>query len=46
MTTDKLYDTIKAWRDAVTIEGMTSMAYEMYNVLKQLEAYILIEQYK
>lgn len=46
MTTDKLYDTIKAWRDAVTIEGMTSMAYEMYNVLKQLEADMLIEQAK
>ena len=46
MTTERLYDTIKTWRDAVTIEGMTSMAYEMYNVLKQLEADMLIEQAK
>lgn len=46
MTTEKLYDTIKAWRDAITIEGMTSMAYEMNNVLKQLEADMLIEQSK
>lgn len=35
MTTEKLYDTIKVWRDAITIEGMTSMAYETNNVLKQ-----------
>lgn len=46
MTTEKLYDTIKVWRDAITIEGMTSMAYEMNNVLKQLEADMLIEQSK
>ena len=46
MTTERLYDTIKTWRDSVTIEGMTSMAYEMNNVLKQLEADILIEQSK
>ena len=46
MTTERLYDTIKVWRDAVTIEGMTSMAYEMDNVLKQLEADMLIEQSK
>lgn len=46
MTTEKLYDTIKVWRDAITIEGMTSMAYEMDNVLKQLEADMLIEQSK
>ena len=46
MTTENLYDTIKVWRDAITIEGMTSMAYEMDNVLKQLEADMLIEQSK
>ena len=46
MTTERLYDTIKTWRDSVTAEGMTSMAYEMYNVLKQLEADMLIEQAK
>ncbi len=46
MTTEKLYDIIKVWRDAITIEGMTSMAYEMNNVLKQLEADMLIEQSK
>lgn len=46
MTTERLYDTIKVWRDAITIEGMTSMAYEMNNMLKQLEADMLIEQSK
>ena len=46
MTTEKLYDTIKVWRDAITIEGMTSMAYEMNEVMKQLEADMLIEQSK
>lgn len=46
MTTERLYDTIKVWHDAITIEGMTSMAYEMNNVLKQLEADMLIEQSK
>ena len=46
MTTERLYDTIKTWRDSVTAEGMTSMAYEMNNVLKQLEADMLIEQSK
>lgn len=46
MTTENLYDTIKVWHNAITIEGMTSMAYEMNNVLKQLEADMLIEQSK
>lgn len=46
MTIERLYDIIKVWHDAVTIEGMTSMAYEMDNVLKQLEADMLIEQSK
>ena len=46
MTTERLYDTIKTWRDSVTAEGMTSMAYEMNNVLKQLESDMLIEKAK
>ena len=46
MTTEKLYDTIKAWRDSVTTEGMIFTGEEMDNVLKQLEADILIEQSK
>ena len=46
MNIEKLYDTIKVWRDAITIEGMTSMTYEMDNVLKQLESDMLIEQSK
>ena len=46
MTTERLYGTIKTWRDSVTAEGMTSMAYEMNNVLKQLESDMLIEQSK
>ena len=46
MTTEKLYDTIKVWRDAITIKGMTIMTYEMNEVLKQLEADMLMEQSK
>lgn len=46
MTIERLYDTIKTWCDSVTAEGMTSMAYEMNNVLNQLEADMLIEQSK
>ena len=46
MTTDKLYDIIKAWRDSVTAEGMIATGAEMNNVLKQLEADMLIEQSK
>ena len=46
MTTEKLYDTIKAWRDSVTAEGMIATGAEMNNVLKQLEADMLIEQSK
>ena len=46
MTIERLYDTIKVWHDAITIEGMTSMVYEMNNVLKQLETDMLIEQSK
>ena len=46
MTTEKLYDTIKTWRDFVTAEGMIATGAEMNNVLKQLEADMLIEQSK
>lgn len=46
MTNEKLYDTIKAWRDYVIAEGMVATGAEMNNVLKQLEADILIEQSK
>ena len=46
MTTGKLYDIIKTWRDSVTAEGMIATGAEMDNVLKQLEADMLIEQSK
>ena len=46
MTTEKLYDIIKTWRDSVTAEGMIATGTEMDNVLKQLEADMLIEQSK
>ena len=46
MTTEKLYDIIKTWRDSVTAEGMIATGAEMNNVLKQLEADMLIEQSK
>ena len=46
MTTERLYDTIKTWRDSVTAEGMIDTGAEMNNVLKQLEADMLIEQSK
>ena len=46
MTTEKLYDIIKAWRDSVTAEGMIATGAEMDNVLKQLEADMTIEQSK
>lgn len=46
MTTEKLYDIIKSWRDSVTTEGMIATGEEMNNVLKQLEADMLIEQSK
>ena len=46
MTTKKLYDVIKAWRDSVTAEGMIATGTEMNNVLKQLEADMIIEQSK
>lgn len=43
MTIERLYDTIKTWRDSVTAEGMIATGAEMDNVLKQLEADMLIE---
>ena len=46
MTTEKLYDIIKTWRDSVTADGMIATGAEMNNVLKQLEADMLIEQSK
>ena len=46
MTTERLYDTIKSWRDSVTAEGMIATGAEMDNVLKQLEADMLIEKAK
>lgn len=46
MTTEKLYDTIKTWRDSVTAEGMIATGTEMNNVLEQLEFDMLIEQSK
>ena len=46
MTTEKLYDIIKTWRDSVTAEGMIATGAEMDNLLKQLEADMLIEQSK
>ena len=46
MTTERLYDTIKTWRDSVTAEGMIATGAEMDNVLKQLESDMLIEQSK
>ena len=46
MTTEKLYDIIKAWRDSVTTEGMIATGTEMNDVLKQLEVNMTIEQSK
>ena len=46
MTTEKLYDIIKTWRDSVTAESMIATGAEMDNVLKQLEADMIIEKAK
>lgn len=46
MTTERLYDIIKSWRDSVIAEGMIATGAEMDNVLNQLEADMLIEQSK
>ena len=46
MTTERLYDTIKGWRDSVITEGMIATGTEMNDVLKQLEVNMTIEQSK
>lgn len=46
MTTEKLYDVVKGWRDVVSAEGMIFTCAEMDNVLKQLKADMFIEQSK
>lgn len=46
MTTEKLYDIIKAWRDSCDTAGLYLVAKDMNATLKQLEADMLIEQSK
>ena len=46
MTTERLYDTIKAWRDSCDTAGLYLVAKDMDTTLKQLEADMLIEQSK
>ena len=46
MTTKKLYDIIKAWRDSCDTAGLYLVAKDMDATLKQLEADMLIEQSK
>ena len=46
MTTEKLYDIIKAWSVRIHDEGFLMMENEMLDVLKSLEADMLIEQSK
>lgn len=46
MTTEKLYDTIKAWRDSCDTAGLYLIAKDMDVTLKQLESDMLIEQSK
>lgn len=46
MTTEKLYDTIKGWRDSCNTAGLYLVAKDMDTTLKQLEADMLIEQSK
>lgn len=46
MTTEKLYDTIKGWRDCFDAAGLYLVAKDMDTTLKQLEADMLIEQSK
>lgn len=46
MTTEKLYDTIKVWRDSCDTAGLYLIAKDMDATLKQLEADMLIEQSK
>ena len=46
MTTENLYDIIKAWRDSCNTAGLYLVAKDMDTTLKQLEADMLIEQSK
>lgn len=46
MNTEKLYDTIKAWRVSCDTAGLYLIAKDMDVTLKQLEADMLIEQSK
>ena len=46
MTTEKLYDIIKAWSVRIHDEGFLMMENEMLDVLKFLEADMLLEQSK
>lgn len=46
MTTEKLYDAIKIWRDSCDTAGLFLIAKEMNDTLEQLEADMLIEQSK
>ena len=46
MTTEKLYDIIKSWRDSCDTAGLYLVANDMNITLKQLEADMLIEQSK
>ena len=46
MTTEKLYDIIKAWRDSCDTAGLYLVAKDMDITLKQLEADMFIEQSK
>lgn len=46
MTTEKLYDTIKSWSVRIHDEGFLIMENEMIDVLKSLEADMLLEQSK
>ena len=46
MTTEKLYDAIKTWRDSCNAEGLTSTAYEINKVMEQLEADMCLAEAK
>ena len=46
MTTERLYDIIKGWRDSCDTAGLYLVAKDMDITLKQLEADMLIEQSK
>lgn len=46
MTTEKLYDTIKSWRDSCNTAGLYLVGKDMDATLKQLETDMLIEQSK